>query len=203
MNYDIVVFCGVPGSGKDYIARTRGYNIVSLDKCRLEVFREAMDDDGVIVSPSEEYDLAFNYCCDKKINLGPLMEKKIKAWMDSKASMDERFSKMELNGYFEQKRKDLIAEPMKIAICNTHMNPKSRKRTLEMLRKLGVKKVGCCFVDVEREVAIERDSVRLDHRVGEKVIDQMFSSLVYPTTAEGFDSIEIIDNNSNGTPDQE
>lgn len=54
----VTVFCGVPGSGKDFVAEKMKYNIISYDRLRIEKYLENHSN----LSEAEIYKLAFEYC---------------------------------------------------------------------------------------------------------------------------------------------
>lgn len=56
-SYTFNIYCGVPGSGKDYLAGT--INKVSFDNTRIRIFREKFNSDNL--TSSELYHRAFDY----------------------------------------------------------------------------------------------------------------------------------------------
>jgi predicted kinase len=74
---NVYVFCGAPGSGKDYLAEKKGLPIVSLDNERIKIFKENNDVSGM--TDKEIYQDAFVYCNENKIDLMKCMKKTVKS----------------------------------------------------------------------------------------------------------------------------
>jgi len=169
------IYCGVPGSGKDSIAQQAGLNIFSLDKIRLEEYNKIILEDKIrmkesIVSKDQKEFYINAFERTKRLNLLSLLEKKIN---ENKNSLE--------NGF---------------AICNTNTEEKQRKFVLHIIKKIFGDDdiVGCKIVLNTRQFCIENDIMRTSKTVGEDIIDKFLYGMSIPTTAEGFDKIEMIFN---------
>lgn len=69
------VFCGLPGSGKDYLAEQFEYPIFSFDNERINALKENVDCSDM--DEKELYMKAFTYCNENKIDLMKRMRKSI------------------------------------------------------------------------------------------------------------------------------
>lgn len=71
--------------------------------------------------------------------------------------------------------------------------PKRRKHLLSLIKDSKLKKV-CIFINTPIEVCLQRNDQRTtDRKVPKHTIDQMYASLVVPSTSEGFDQVITID----------
>lgn len=93
----IIIYSGVPGSGKDYLAEMSGAKIISFDNIRLDVYGKYNTDD---MTEIVRYDKSFKYCNDNNIDLMKLLIR-------------------EVNDAFETTNI--------VAICNTSLTRKSRR----------------------------------------------------------------------------
>jgi predicted kinase len=75
---NIYVWCGLPGSGKDYMANLYFPTIpvFSFDKMRIEAYDDHVKND--IEENDKKYHAAFEFCNEKKINLLDMIKKKTK-----------------------------------------------------------------------------------------------------------------------------
>jgi len=74
---NVYIFCGAPGSGKDYLAEKMGLPIVSFDKERVKIYQEKNDVSNL--SEKDIYKNSFKYCNDNKVDLIKCMKKTVKS----------------------------------------------------------------------------------------------------------------------------
>lgn len=80
-----------------------------------------------------------------------------------------------------------------IFIDATHLNKKSRNKTLSRIRKNNIEELICVCFDTPIEVCQSRNALRAGRtKVPAKAIENMFNSYSYPTPEEGFDKIYIV-----------
>ena len=80
-----------------------------------------------------------------------------------------------------------------IFIDATHLNRRSRNKTLSRIRKNNIEELICVCFDTPIEVCQARNALRAGRtKVPAKVIENMFNSYSYPTPEEGFDKIYIV-----------
>lgn len=75
----IAIFCGLPGSGKDTIAKNENYHIISYDDIREKVYFEA--------TGKTNYSEAWDYCNKNNINLNNYLIKEIKENLGKKIAI--------------------------------------------------------------------------------------------------------------------
>lgn len=171
---DIILVCGPPASGKDTIAKEMGYEVVSLDKIRLEKYIDSFTaDSGVDTFDYKDkkfYKDAFEYCNKNKIDLNAPLLKKIKEVLD---------------------------EGKRVAVCNTHLTRKSRRSIINQLRqdrKYKNEKISALFLCCDRKTLYKRDEEREDKTVSKQIIDKFVYNQQVPTINEGFDNIKFFYN---------
>ncbi|MFW6014806.1 MAG: AAA family ATPase [bacterium] len=106
---DITIFCGCPGSGKDYIASewsSKYHKILSYDDIRLEFARNNLKE--IFSTEAELYKAAYEYCNKEKIDLNEILKEKTDEYIN--------------NGY-------------KVFICNTNLSRKSRRSLVNLFNK--------------------------------------------------------------------
>ena len=169
---DVVLFGGVPGCGKDYIASTDKFGkfdvIFSWDDIRIEQYKLENPKGWKNYSESDLYGNALNWCNKKKIDLNKHLKEKI----DGALKKEER-----------------------IAICNTFCNMKNRASVLHLIPQKY--ETGAVHVFCDLKTMIDRDKKRLSHTVGEAVIKRFAYEQVLPTCEEGFKNCDYIINNPN------
>lgn len=134
----IYIYCGVPGVGKDFLAEKKKLPILSFDDIRIQEFLKKYPHSKYT---KEIYELAFQYCNEKKINLLQILKKKID----------------ELNS-------DVI-------ICNTNCNKKSRRTLVSSFGKVNFKAVYIVSETLKIiEKDLKRNSKTVGHQVIEKFI---------------------------------
>ncbi|MBP3664177.1 MAG: AAA family ATPase, partial [Tyzzerella sp.] len=80
-----------------------------------------------------------------------------------------------------------------IFIDATHLNKRSRNKTLSRIRKNNIEELICVCFDTSIEVCQARNALRAGRtKVPAKAIENMFNSYSYPTPEEGFDKIYIV-----------
>ena len=167
MNKKITLFCGVPGVGKDYIAKSMGFNILSYDDIRVEIYRNSAQTLGLVshlqhIDYNQIYKEAFDYCNREKIDL---------------------------NGRLVQKAKNTESP---IAICNTNLSVKARRSIMNVLKPICYS-FDCYYVFSDTNTIMERNQNR-DKQIPTDVIHKFMRKQSVPTLAEGFNSVEFIRN---------
>lgn len=162
---DIVFYSGVPGSGKDFVAKKDGRVIVSFDDIRVNWFLSMNPD---ITRDSYDsntlYHKAWNWCNEYKVDLNSEVKRKVKEYL-------------------------LVGK--KVAICNTLLTRKSRRKMINVLKGFGT--IGCKHVCIDYGTMVERDLNR-DKSIKEEVISKMCKNIQIPTMKEGFENVELIFN---------
>lgn len=80
-----------------------------------------------------------------------------------------------------------------IYIDATHLNKRSRNKTLNRIKKNNIDELNCVCFTTPRELCQVRNSLRSGRaRVPVSVIDNMFKSFAYPTAEEGFTHIYAV-----------
>ncbi len=166
-DYNICILSGVPGSGKDYVAKYIGYeNIISYDKLRLQLYIDSKPEETQ--DEKELYQKAFEYC--KKLPLIELLVDIVKSRVD--------------NG-------------IPVAICNTNLDSDTRTKLVKKLRQRikTYTKIRSVLVANTRDNCINNDIKRSDKTVGKDVINGFCSNIQVPTMLEGFDDVCVFPNN--------
>lgn len=158
------IFCGLPGSGKDYIAEKMGLLILSSDNERLEIYKNSKEykEYGKGLSEKELYRKAFAYCDQKKdVDFLKLISRKARNWHGN------------------------------IAVCNTNLSAKTRRRTINTLGKYNFK---CLYIVSDMNNILKRDRDRSSKTVDKEVIMSMAMNQTIPSIREGFDEVRIVAN---------
>lgn len=83
-----------------------------------------------------------------------------------------------------------------IYIDATHLNRRSRNKTLNRVRKQNIGELNCVCFTASREICQARNSLRSGRqRVPGTAIDNMVNSFAMPTEAEGFTHVYEVDAN--------
>jgi len=164
---NIIIWSGLPASGKDYLAKQNGFPIVSFDDIRVDVFKNYSKKVNNI-NENDLYKMAFDYCLDNKIDLNKILIRNIKSLLNEK--------KMNIN------------------ICNTSLTRKDRRRIINSLNKnkfnFFIKQVFSPTKSITYR-NINRDS----KTVPNNVIARMSENINVATHFEdGFNSIDYIYN---------
>ncbi|MFW6002461.1 MAG: hypothetical protein ACOCQD_03895, partial [archaeon] len=113
-DYDLMVYCGCPGSGKDYIAEMNNNIIHSFDQIRLNKY--IGDGNNYLYKTNHElYDDAFVYCNNNNVNLMSILNDYVKDDLNNE---------------------NIISTP---AICNTSLTRKSRRSIAAQFNKYNIK----------------------------------------------------------------
>lgn len=168
---NIMFYCGLPGSGKDFLAKSHNRKIFSFDNIRLNIFKDYIDkalDERIIINNSKDMSSkAFDYCLSKKIQLEPLL-------------LEEINNEIKYNGFNN-----------KLAVCNTNLKKDSRKVLVNYLKnRYKDITIGCTFIILSEDTCKANDTNRSDHTVGEEVFNHM-RRIEIPTYIEHFDLIQF------------
>jgi len=155
---NIIIWSGVPASGKDYIASKNGYPIISFDDIRIEIFKNNTKN-GTIddLSDSKIYDLAFKFASDNNINLTKHLIRCVKG---------------------------LASEGIEnINICNTSLTRKSRRVIMNSLNK---KEYNFYIKQIfsPRSSIITRNTMRKSKNVPMSAMNRMFNNINIATYFE-------------------
>ena len=166
---DIIIVCGLPGTGKDYSFEDLGYEIVSYDIERMDAYLE-FNNKNKSDNSHELYMKAFDWCNKYKIDLNSLILKRAK---------------------------NFFAEGKKVAILNVNQSRKRRRKLMNMFKGktiscfwIGAK----CDTILARD---EKRKDIGGKTIGSKIILSMAKRIQYPTIQEGFEFVNYIDNNEN------
>lgn len=166
---DIILMCGIPGSGKDYIASQRfpDAKIVSWDNIRVDIYKKYLDEYNVISRDTERelYQEAYDYCNKHKINLNNYLRQEVESALKS--------------GYNQ------------VIVSNTNLTRKRRRSTINLLSKLA-DKIGAMYVVTDYNTALRRNTERKSKQIPENVICKMSLNQQMPTLFDGFDDIEFV-----------
>ena len=81
-----------------------------------------------------------------------------------------------------------------IYIDATHLNKRSRNKTLNRVKKTNIGELNCVCFNTPVELCQARNSLRSGRaRVPVSAIDNMFKSYAYPTADEGFTHVYVVD----------
>ena len=85
-----------------------------------------------------------------------------------------------------------------IYIDATHLNQRSREKTLRRVHKDNIGELNAIYFSTPRSICQERNNLREGRaKVPMTVINNMYNSYVYPTYKEGFNHIYKVDENGN------
>jgi len=169
----VYVFTGAPACGKDTFINSMeetNIKIVSYDELRIRLYSAANDIEGM--SSNDLYSNAWKWCNDTKVNL---------------------------DNYMYPEIGDMLKNGWNVAISNTNMTIKGRKKIFQRINELGEYNIVVVFIYSDEYDLIERDTYRKDKdkSVGAHVIHRMYNNLEVPTLAEGFINIIPILNRTN------
>lgn len=81
-----------------------------------------------------------------------------------------------------------------VYIDATHLNKRSRNKTLNRVKKANIGELNCVCFNTPVELCQARNSLRSGRaRVPVSAIDNMFKSYAYPTADEGFTHVYMVD----------
>lgn len=165
---DVWLYCGIPGSGKDYQASLEKFNIISYDKISVESYKALS---GISTSNMSEHDLYMN-----------AYEYGLKTNFDMNKAFNEELS------FYYRKHKGF----KNLAICNTMLTPKSRRKVILSLQRMNPNvKIGIRFVLTPLDICIENDKNRTEKTIGETTIKR-FSGMVLPEHRKHYSYTGII-----------
>lgn len=116
-DFDIIIYCGVPGCGKDYISEIENDVTLSYDDIRIDLYLESNPDD-IVMKKSELYKKAWDWCNKQNINLNDYLKKGVVGAIESGKS---------------------------VGIANTNLSRKARRSLSNLLNDYKIKFVyiGC------------------------------------------------------------
>ena len=161
---DVIFTCGVPGSGKDYVAEKLfpNHKIVSFDDIRVHEYLKVFPKDASMADDAL-YEKAWNWC-RKKIDLTKLAMNDIIRWHNM--------------GYG-------------VVLANTNCTIAARR---QMLHAINTAKMtsSAIFVAVPSDIFKKRNQERSSRTVPEAAINRFSKELSVPTMNEGFIATDII-----------
>lgn len=164
-NSRILLFCGPPACGKDTIAKDLGYDIISYDDLRIEIYLENVGVNSDIKNYNDLYGEAFKYCNKNKINFNPYLINKIKEKLNNNS----------------------------VAICNTNLTRRLRKTIINSIKtdnELKDESISALFLCTDKQTIYKRDIER-NKTVGKEVIDKFIYNQQIPSKEEGIDYINF------------
>jgi len=150
--YDIVVYCGCPGSGKDYIAKINNNIVHSFDQIRVNKYIKDGNNDHD-KSAHDLYKDAFLYCNEQKIDL---MQKLVD---DVKHDLENDFI-------------------FPCAICNTSLTRKSRRSIAGNFNKYKIKVV---YVVASSKTLHYRNENRSSKKLDKMIMNRFMYNQQVPT----------------------
>lgn len=157
------IYCGLPGSGKDYAAMQNGLEVVSYDDIRVEEYVKNNKDATKDKSQQQIYAAAWQ-------------------WANSK--------NLDLNRILKSKLNDAKQRNVKVAICNMNLTLKVRQDIMKLVRSVyGDSKVGAHIFMTDVNICIKRDKSRESKNVGAHVIHSKSKNVLIPTMLEGFSTV--------------
>lgn len=170
---NIYLICGIPASGKDWYVENKipSGEVVSFDNIRIMIFKRDIPDYNALkyVSPTELYNLAWEHCNQKRIDLmRPLISK--------------------VHSIFDEGKIPCI--------CNTLLTRKSRASMLSELKKaFPDSDVHVIFLLVNSDAALRRNRGRSTHILSEEVMMRFINGpQELPFCTEGFASVNVVHN---------
>lgn len=92
-----------------------------------------------------------------------------------------------------KRAREFLANGKNVVIDSTNINRFERRRVLDNFEDFSVEKIAIEIV-AKKSLCVERDLKR-NRTVGEDIIESFYLTYEKPTLSEGFDKIEIINNN--------
>ena len=160
------IYCGIPGSGKDYQASSKGFTVFSYDNVRMKYYKNFSTTYNPKKSEAETYSEAYEFFTEKNINPDPLLNAELKDHYKKYGNLDY------------------------IAICNVNLSLKARKRILHNIRSIDPNcNIGCRFILTPLSNAVKNDATRESKNLGKDLIVSRFNEIVLPTMIEGFSKV--------------
>lgn len=170
-NYDVVIYCGCPGSGKDYCAEQDSNVVWSFDQVRVDKY--LTDHPYESHMPTHQiYKSAFEYCNEIKFDLNTRLIRGVKEDIENH---------------------DIIK---RVAICNTSLSRKSRRSLTNQLKNYNIKIVYVVAPSYTLHYRNEnRSSKKLDKLIMNKFMyNQQVPSLFEFKNVENVKKIEVVYN---------
>ena len=164
-NPTITIYCGVPASGKDFIAEEfETGEVISLDNIRVEEYLKNAPTEDIPVDIIEVYNNAYKYCNEFKVNVDQL---------------------------FIKKAKEILINGKNVVMCIASLK-KSRTRYISQFNKKYP--VVIKYVVAGLETMYERDRTRNSKNLGKMIINKFAYNQQIPMLTEGADYVMAIDN---------
>lgn len=168
---DVIIYCGCPGSGKDYIAKQDGNIVWSFDQVRVDKY--LLDHPYESHIPTHQiYKSAFEYCNEIKFDLNARIIRGVKEDIENI---------------------DIIK---RVAICNTSLTRKSRRSLVSQLNNYKIKIIYVVAPSYTLHYRNEnRSSKKLDRLVMNKFMyNQQVPSLFDFKNAKNVEDVELVYN---------
>ena len=165
---DFTIYCGLPGSGKDYNALIDCNDyLLSFDNIRISNYKAFSSSYNPNKTEPEIYTEAYEYTNSVDLDLIKSLENSLKT--------------------FKSKGID-----KNIAICNTNLTIDARRKLINCIKRVFPNaSIGCKIILAPVSLCINNDSNRTCKNLGPKIIES-FRNIVFPTMLEGFNFIETI-----------
>lgn len=172
----LIIFVGIPGSGKSTMAEKLGIKSVSYDGIREEFFGKA--------DIFYDEDFANRKIKRKHIDVSGKTEEELR-------KLKERICSNSVYATLNYRVKKALEDGEDIIIDATNVSKKKRIGLLNTFRGF-YDSAEAYFFNIPFEVALSRNNSR-DRVVPEKVIKDMLDRLEMPTEDEGFNVVHIVE----------
>lgn len=152
---DIYIFCGCPGSGKDYVAENiYKCKVFSYDDIRVDLYKEKFD--TADKSEAEIYDIAWKWCNSAGVDLNKHLKKQIEA--------------------------NLKEDPKcRIAISNTNLTGQARLKLAHLFKDYTLEYV---YVYADSKTMMKRNKSRSSKNLDDMVMNRFMYSQQVPSLAD-------------------
>lgn len=92
-----------------------------------------------------------------------------------------------------------LIDGVDVVLDSTMSKQKDRKSMIDFARQHGAEKIQGVYMDVDLEIAKERNNLRVETKIPDRALDRMYSNLELENPVEveeGFDSIFVFDENA-------
>lgn len=167
---DIYMYCGCPGSGKDYLAERDVGNIVSYDQIREDIYLEEYPERCDQVNRADLYKEAWQYCNDKNFDLNTVLYQRVV---------------------------NLVENGEEVAICNTNLTRKARRSIAGLFHKY---KIGVRYVIADSKTFHNRNENRESKNLDRKVMNKFIYNQQVPSLFDfkGQKNVNFIEMEYNG-----
>lgn len=160
-DHDIVLLCGCPGSGKDFIAERAGMTVYSFDDIRVELFLKDHPETAAQyhngdIDQSDLYIDAFEYCNKMKFNLNNYLKRAVNDHLESEDPSDQ-------------------SRP---AIANTNLSRKARRSMASLFSNYNIKVI---YITADSKTLKSRNDNRDSKNLSKFVMNKFMYNQQVPT----------------------